>query len=272
MKRNLFIFCLSFLAIQTFAQKLPDQQETSLSVPANIRVDGKSTEWNDTYAAQNRRTELFYSMANDDKNLYLIIKSSSSANINKIMLGGITFTVNNEGKKREKDAIAVTYPLISRNNSGFGGRGQGQQRPGNGMGGIQNRAQLSQEQRDSLAILSRKAMLAKVKEIKICGITSIPDSLISIYNEYGIKAVASFDAKGAFVYELAIPLNLLKIAATTQEIAYQIKLNGLNSTGFVGNWGDGNGNRGNGFGVGGDNFQDLMSPTDFWGKYTLVKK
>lgn len=289
MKRNLFIFCLSFFTINSFAQKLPDQQATGLSAPANIRVDGKYTEWNDSYAAENKRTELFYSLANDEKNLYLIIKSSNSATANKIMLGGITFVVNNEGKKRDKEAIAITYPLVVRANRGFGGRGQGQNRQGGGgQGGFQNRAQLSQEQRDSAALVMRKASLATVKEIKISGIKSIPDSLISIYNEYGIKAVASFDAKGAFVYELAIPLSLLELStASGKEFAYHIKVNGMSNVNFGGggnggggNFGGGNfggnggrGNGGGGFGGGGGgNSQDLFSPTDFWGKYILVKK
>jgi hypothetical protein len=280
--KNLFIFCFTFFAIQAFGQKLPDVQSTALPAPIGIRIDGKATEWKDTFAAENKRTEVFYSLANDDKNLYLIIKSTSTANASKIMLGGITFVVNREGKKKEKEAVTVTYPLVSRANRNFGGGGnrQGQNRQGGG-GGFQNRTQQTQAQRDSTTLVRSKAALSTVKEIGIAGIKSIPDSLISIYNEYGIKAVASFDAQGAFVYELALPLQLLEInASDAKEFAYQIKVNGLSMGGFGGggmvmgrpgggNFGGGGGGGGNG---GGANFQDLMSPTDFWGKYTLIKK
>jgi hypothetical protein len=285
MRRNLFILCLSFLTIPVFAQKLPDVQINSLSAPVNIRVDGKHTEWKDVYAAENKRTALLYSIANDDKNLYLIIKSTSAASANKIMLGGITFVVNTQGKKKEKDAFSVTYPLVQRTTRNQGGRNGGQGGNRIGQGGGQNRNQQTQEQRDSSIAVMRKTALAGVKEIKIAGFKEITDSLISIYNEYGIKTVASFDAKGAFVYELALPLSLLELSPTDgKEFVYQIKVNGMNNSGgmnlpasavrSVTVVSDGNGGRrvameGNG---GGQNFQDLMSPTDFWGKYTLIKK
>jgi hypothetical protein len=160
-------------------------------------------------------------------------------------------------------------------------------------GGGQNR-QLTQQQRDSSMLVQRKTSLASVKEIKISGFKDITDTLVSIYNEYGLKAVANFDQHGAFVYELAIPLNLLGLSATEgKDFAYQIKINGMtmnfggnNGGGGIavtgsgsggGNFG-GNGGRGNGGAGGGfiaastNNFQDLATPTDFWGKYTLLKK
>ncbi len=287
MKKALFITSLICFTICAYAQKMPDVQTTSLVAPANIRIDGKSTEWNDTYVAENKRTEVFYSVANDDKNFYLVLKSANSSSANKIMMGGITFTINTQGKKRDKDAIAITYPLVVRANRNQGGRnggGQGRANGGGQGGGFQNRQQQSQEQRDSAALVMRKTALATVKEIKISGIKSITDSLISIYNEYGLKAVASFDQKGAFVYELAIPLSLLELSPSdNKEFVYQIKLNGMGNMGFGGNGGGafagGGRPNGGGFGGGGNSgggnsnsSQDMTIPTDFWGKYTLIKK
>jgi hypothetical protein len=281
MKKTYLTICLSFLTISLFAQKLPDVQQSIVNVPANLKIDGKATEWNETFAAENKRTDLFYSMTNDDKNLYLVIKSTASATTNKIMLGGITFVVNSQGKKKEKDAPTISYPIIVRANRQQGGRA-GQTRQG-AQGGFQNRAQQTTAQRDSVAMLQRKTQLAGVKEIKVAGFKSITDSLISIYNEYGIKAVASIDSKGAFIYELAVPLNMLDLSASnSKEIAYQIKLNGLVNTSFGGGGGNAGGNFGGGnrggaggsFGGGGNasGGQDLMNPTDFWGKYMIQKK
>ena len=276
MKTCYSTLCFCLFGFGAFAQKLPDVQASNMPAPANVRIDGKATEWNDTYAAENKRTDIFYNIANDDKNLYLIIKSADAT---KIMAGGITFVINTQGKKRDKDAMSVTYPLISRANRGQGaGRGQGGQR-----GGFQNRAQQTQQQRDSIALVLHKSQLATVKEIKIAGFKAIPDSLVSIYNEYGLKAVASFDQKGAYVYELAIPLTLLEVnPADGKELMYQIKLNGLSNMNFGGGGGFGGGRGGfgggrpggfgGGNGGGGGNTQDLMSATDFWGKYTLYKK
>ncbi|WP_205945811.1 hypothetical protein [Pedobacter frigiditerrae] len=287
MKKIYLILTLGIFALNSFAQKLPDVQEVNMLAPASIKIDGKATEWNDTFAAENKRTELFYNIANDDKNLYVIIKSANSTVVNKIMLGGITFTVNTQGKKRDKDASSLTYPVINRANrqQRTGGQGQARQQ-GGAQGGFQNRTQMSTQQRDSAALVQRKAQLATVKEIKVSGFKAITDSLISIYNEYGVKAVASFDQKGAFVYEIAVPLSILELSTTsTKEFVYQIKLNGLSNMNFGGggggNFGGGGGNFGGGGNRGGNggggNFgggggQDLMSPTDFWAKYSFQKK
>ncbi|MOA46198.1 hypothetical protein D3C78_1686790 [compost metagenome] len=65
-----------------------------------------------------------------------------------------------------------------------------------------------------------------------------------------------------------------------KEFAYNIKLNGLQLPGLDGR-GFGGGGRGNfggggggnfGRGGGGMDFQAMLSPTDFWGKYILAKK
>ncbi len=294
MKPFYFTFLLVFLSITIRAQKTTDIQTVALNAPANIRIDGKATEWSETFAADNKRTSLLYSLANDDKNLYLVIKGMGTANINKIMAGGITFNVNIEGKKKEKDAFSITYPLVKRAQRGQGGGRQGmgqaaggQARGGFGGGAGQNRVPLTTAQRDSASLVQHKTQLATVKEIKIAGFKSITDTLISIYNEYGVKTVASFDAKGAMIYELAIPLNLLELSIDKpKEFAYQLKVNGLVIAGFGGAGGGGNnfggagggaargGGGGNfgGQGGGGNNMQDIMSPTDFWGKYTLTKK
>ncbi|TKC07902.1 hypothetical protein FA048_12100 [Pedobacter polaris] len=271
MKRIYFICFFSLIIGSSFAQKLPDIQSASMIAPTGIRIDGKSTEWNDVFAAENRRTEVFYTLANDDKNLYLILKSANSNNTNKIMLGGVTFTINAEGKKREKEGVSITYPLINRANRNQGGRtGQGQNRQG-GQGGFQNRNQQNPQQRDSIALVARKAQLAGVKEIRVTGFKSITDSLISIYNEYGIKAVANFNQKGEYVYELAIPLSLIDLK-DKKEFVYQLKLSGLSNMSFGGFGGGGNFGGGRLGAGGGNNSQDLMSPTDFWGKYILIKQ
>ncbi|RZK39522.1 MAG: hypothetical protein EOO90_18635 [Pedobacter sp.] len=292
MTRFYFSILLIFLSFASSAQKTPDVQTAGLVAPSTIKIDGKATEWGDSFAADNKRTSLQYSLANDDKNLYLVIKASGVANINKIMAGGISFNVNIEGKKKEKESFSVTYPLVKRAGRGqAGGRpmgaqgaGGGQARPGGFGGGAgQNRPQLTVAQRDSASLVQHKTQLATVKEIKVSGFKNIQDTLISIYNEYGVKTVANFDNTGAMIYELAIPLSLLELATDQgKEFAYQLKVNGMVMAGFGGGNNPGGGNRpgggggGNpsGFGGnrGGGNFQDIMSPTDFWGKYTLVKK
>ncbi len=290
---NKYIHTLNILALISIssavnAQKIPDIQEISKIAPANIRVDGKNLEWNDTFQAKNKRTLLSYTLCNDANNLYLAIQADDATTVSKIMAGGISFAVNIEGKKKDKEVPVITYPVVKRAAGGRGGR-MGLMR---GMGGQGGRGQgQTSAQRDSALAATFKTQLAAVKEIKLEGFKQVTDSTISIYNEYGIKTFASVSDKNVFFYELAIPLKQLGIsAADAKELAYNIKLNGLQIPGFEGGGfggggggggrsggfggGGGGGNRGGGGrsgGGGGIDMESLMSPTDFWGKYTLAK-
>jgi len=287
---------LGSISLSAYSQKLNTVQESSVWAPANIKVDAKLNEWDDTFQAYNKTTEVFYTLSNDDKNLYLALKSTDPLNNNKIVAGGINFTINKTGKKKDKDAYVVVFPLVDmaamRNQiiaMGAGG----------GRGGDM----------DSAAVANlRKQALKMVKDIKLYGFTDIPDSVISIYNEYGIKAAIDYDVKGNLTCEMAIPLKYLHlITGDNSEFNYNIKLNGLDinalfpgagamfagggaggAGGFGGGGGGGGGGRGGGgggFGGGGGaaggmsgiptsmmQMQTMISPTDFWGKYTLAKK
>ncbi|WP_214228414.1 hypothetical protein [Pedobacter sp. B4-66] len=256
------------------AQKLKDVQEVSVTAPANIKIDGRNTEWNDTFQAENKRTGIFYTMSNDDKNLYLVIKSTDLTTNAKILAGGITLAINTEGKKKEKESITLTYPLISRPTQGGGQGGRRQ------MGVIMNgggRGSQTPEQRDSAMAVMQKRQLGQVKEIKISGFKKTTDTLISVYNDLGIKAFSSIGNDKAFFYELAIPFEELGISKDApKEFAYNVKLNGLQLQGLDGGEGGRGGfggNRGGGGNFGsrssGIDYQALTSPTDFWGKYTI---
>ena len=280
-------YCTAFFTgfgLSGQAQKVNELQEVSIFAPHAIKIDGKNFEWKDADFSVNKRTNLSYIISNDDKNLYLIIKSTDVANNSKIMAGGITFSVNPDGKKKEKESITLTYPLTVPFVRGQGGGGRGM-RMSSGGGGPQD-----QKQRDSFMVARQKTQLAASKEIKIKGFKNTTDTLVAIYNEYGIKAFANIDKDNAFFYEVAIPLAGLGIStAAPKEFAYNIKLNGLQLPGLDGGFGGGGfgGGRGGGGGGGGGgnfrgggggggrggmDFQAMLSPTDFWGKYTLAKK
>ncbi|MFI5159055.1 MAG: hypothetical protein ACHQF4_09325, partial [Sphingobacteriales bacterium] len=214
--------------------------------------------------------QLWYTIANDDNNVYLDIKSTDFDNNNKILAGGISFTLNAEGKKRTKNAFIITFPIIKSSGARIS---RGGRRGGFG----------EDETPDTAAIVTQQNQsLATSKEISAIGFAGITDTLVSIYNEYGIKVAANIDGKGVLVYELSIPIKLLKITADDKnELAYNIKLNGLPlSGGGFGGSGGHHGGGGGGFGGGSGGFgdgrstdvSDMMSPTDFWGKYTLVTK
>lgn len=308
MKSNLLTIAFTGVLIagtvvSTQAQKATELQEVSIYAPQLTKADGRNTEWANATFAQNKATGISYLISNDDKNLYLVVKSSDMGNNTKILAGGITFSVNPDGKKKDKESLTLTYPLINRaqfRRGGQGGPGGGGGagrvtvggRPVGGMGGPGG-VQLTSKQRDSAMAAMQKTQLAQVKEIKIKGFKKTTDTLVSIYNDLGIRAAASIDKDNVFFYEAAIPLEELGLTMdNAKEFAYNVKLNGLQLPGMDFNRGGGGGGGGFGGGGGGQvtirtggpggggggprgggiDFQALISPTDFWGKYTLTKK
>lgn len=270
------------------AQKLPDTQETGLRAPAGIKVDGKATEWAGGYQAYNKNNQLYYSIANDDENVYLTVNAANTSIISKIMRGGLTFTVVTSGKKKDKTGQpSFTFPVqasTSVNTAAMQGLRTAMPAQAASMS-----PQEMMKRMDSVMYAMNRQHIDKLKDIKVLGVPGITDSLLSIYNEEGIKARALFDAKGAYNYELAIPLKYLGLnAGESRELQYNLCLNGLmaNIRRVEGTLPSGgasevrtvvvNGGAGGGMmsmsGPGGIDFMSLISPTDFWGKFTLVGK
>src|SRR5476651_2358683 len=114
MKKIVSTLLLGVITIAAYAQKLPAKQEISLRVPAGIKIDGKATEWDNKFQAYNNATELFYTLSNDDDNLYLIVQITKPRVIEKVLNVGITLTINGAGKKDDKapENISIQFPLI----------------------------------------------------------------------------------------------------------------------------------------------------------------
>src|SRR6187402_767905 len=162
------------------AQKINNIQEGSVWAPANAKMDARLNEWGNLQAF-NKTIGLNYTIANDDKNLYLVIKATDPAITSKITAGGINLTINTEGKKSEKEAYIISFPLVDANSL----RSQMSQfRPKPGAAPMEM---------DSTTLANmRKQAVKTFKEIKLIGFKDIADSVVSIYNEYGIKAAADY--------------------------------------------------------------------------------
>lgn len=283
------LFWILLNSVSVSAQKKQkDIQESSVFVSGPVKIDGKLNEWQDSLQAFNRAALIGYTIANDNRNLYLIIKSSDAINSAKILAGGISLTINTEAKKKEKEAFNITFPVINtvsratpqRGSSGMTG-GQRQMQGG----GLRQTDRGSQVQRkskgtDSVIIERRKAQIAQFKEIKVFGFQEIQDSLISIYNEYGIKVAAGYDTQGSLNYELAVPLKLLDLTADSKkELAYNIKINGRsfggrNYSSHQDGDSDDRTRRGSASYGSSQGRSEVVAafgePVDFWGKYSLV--
>ncbi len=270
MKNTNWIIAIALLASQQlFAQDdkvKSEQPEKGVWAAEKVKIDGSLKEWNDL-EAYNKATKLYYTVSNDDKALYLVIKSTDLQNSNKIAAGGITFTINTDGKKKAKDGFSVIFPVVAPRDfttmgggmagggfpgGGAGGPGGGFTRGAGGPGGFRNFTP------DSATLAAnRKQTLAAAKEIKVFGFKDITDSLISVYNEYGVKAAIGYDEQGSYIYELAIPLKFLNIK-DGKSFAYNIKVNGMVMPDFArmfAGMGGGGGNFGGGAGgPGGGNF------------------
>lgn len=265
LKTSLCTAILAGFVTVVLAQKNDETQGGSRFAPPKIKIDGKNFEWKDTDFSVSKKTGLSYIICNDDKNLYLVIKSTDDENNTKIMAGGITFSINSDGKKKEKESISLTYPWIDQERSGISGTVVTSSSMRNGPKDLV---------RDSASAARQKKKLERAKEIKINGFKNTTETLISIYNEYGIKTFANIERDNSFFYELAIPLEALGISVKEPAVfAYNVKVNGLQMPGLdhtvivVGPPGGGNVIHDVAF----PPPQVLSGPTDFWGKYTLAK-
>lgn len=201
--------CLVFLlSFNAFAQKLPNKQEGSVRAAANVKIDGKANEW--TFKAYNNATDVFYTIAHDDENIYLAVKATDEYIVRKILSGGITFAINSTAKKSDDGAATIRYPLFNYKNK------------------PNVRFSLKGAPADSVNLIvsaNNKSFTSKGKFLRVAGITGV-DTLISVYNTDGISLASSFDKEMHYVYELAISRNLIKDAVSAQgKVAYKITLN-----------------------------------------------
>nr|WP_294790239.1 hypothetical protein [uncultured Mucilaginibacter sp.] len=259
MTKKILYALIAFATTTANAQKLPNVQKESVRAPANLKIDGKATEWDNKFKAQNSATELFYTISNDDENLYLTIQTKLRDIAGKIMRGGISLNINPTLSKKSDGQISVTYPSLDQ---------QGMSRLTNmilltDQRNLEHNPGAQQVTADDL----NKELGSKAKVIGLSGIKTINTAEIPIYNENGILVAARFDENFAYTYELAIPLKYLSLPDNgTNPFSYQVKVNEPKklTPKF-----DGNGPpppppppMG----------RAVASTTDFWGEYTLAKK
>ncbi|QKJ31662.1 hypothetical protein HQ865_18460 [Mucilaginibacter mali] len=257
------------------AQKLPNIQEANLRAPIGIKIDGRAKEWKDSLHAYNKATQVYYTISNDDENLYLTVKADKPRVITKIIDVGITFIVNKGGKKgsEAKEDMSVTYPMLD--------FAPGQQILWYAGSRVRSEVAVpaflqehdttrySNQHVDSLIAIANTLLGNHAKNIDVRGMPGIKDTLLSVYNEERIRTVARFGNDGVYTYELAIPLKYLGLDVNVpQKFSYSVHLEnrlthpkrGMRSTYIYPN------------GIVTDIDQDLDSTTDFWAYYTLAGK
>lgn len=213
------LLLLTAIAITANAQKLPRVQKQSVRAPALIKVDGKATEWNNQLQAFNKALNLTYTLANNDKLLYLTVQATDHTIINKILGGGLTFIIYPSGKRNAKNGVNITYPVLDKNNRVWVNL---KARPE-----IIPDSAITVRQADTFMNVNNTRFLNKSKLIMVTGLKDV-DTLISIFNTDGIKAAALFDNKMVYTYELTINLEKLGLTVTNlPKISYDLKLDGV---------------------------------------------
>lgn len=250
------------------AQQLPNIQPGGLRAAANIRVDGKTNEWSGKLQAYNTAIQASYTVSNDDNRLYLTLYATKKEVINKIINGGISFTVNKNARKSVIGGTTVTYPVFNRDDRPFINA--------NALALIDKESADANHKADSLMNTFNNTFSSKAKTIRLSGLKDL-DTLISVYNKDGIKARGAFDSKLFFTYELSIDLKLLEMSSSEHtKFIYDIRLNEVdidyvpgmeiarNDEGFITKIFVSNPQLAN-------SFASALSTTDCWGEYTLVK-
>ena len=249
----LIIVLLYAISFKVAAQSLLNVQQTSQRTPARLKIDGKATEWNNQYLAYNTATSVFYTIANNNDEVYLVIHATEPRVIEKMIEGGISFTISVPDKN-----ITILFPLLSidKARSILVKAGKTLSDNINPAEAQPIKPGTAQQRRGLMAANKTVPVPAtglaganddlteSLKEIKVSGISEITDSIkgvtpmsryygdlplhyhnfkiIEIDNKDGIKAMTQFDADGSYTYELAMPVKYL---GASSKFSYAITLN-----------------------------------------------
>lgn len=261
--------------------------EENIRMVKPFKADGISSEWNEPLNQYNDATKLAFALANDDKNLYIIIESLDPQTTFSVLRGGITLNINTSGKK--KDGIKLTFPLMEKPPMPKEGEEHRDHAPAP--------AERENEMHDPAAMN---------KSIRVSGFKNIPDGELPAINQNGIETGMSIHPNRDLIYELSIPLEQLQVGLDLKKpLVYNIKINEPGKSGFkregapeggngggrgrsggrggMGGGGMGGGGRGGmggggrgGMGGGGgqrpmQGGESSAKSADFWIKYKLVK-
>lgn len=262
-----------------FSVKAQDVEE-NIRMVQPFKADGVSNEWNEPLNQYNDATKLAFALANDDKNLYIIIESLDPQTTFSVLRGGITLNINTEGKK--KDGMKLTFPLMERPPMPKEGEEHREHTP------------LSPDGTTPDPVMMNKS-------IRVSGFKNIADGELPAINQDGIETGMSIHPNRDLIYELSIPLAQLQVGLDLKKpLVYNIKINEPNKSGFKrearpegangskgrsggrggmggrGMGGGGRGGMGGGRMVGGgqrppEGGESAAKSSDFWIKYKLVK-
>jgi len=75
----------------------------------DVTVDGRNTEWKSPLPRYNKIAGINFDVANDERNIYMIVRVTDTTSIRQIRQNGLEVWINKDGKK--KNTTGITYPL-----------------------------------------------------------------------------------------------------------------------------------------------------------------
>ena len=201
-RARICICCLFVLVgANAKAQKKPKELIKNAFL-IGIELDGLAKEWDQNQFATDKVSGISYAFANNDSTLFVILKTANKESIAKMIHWGLSLGFNAKGQKKVQESIG--FPA-----------GKAQDKRFEPVLGRTKRPSIKEE-------------VAQLSSIELRGFTSLIDGPIALKNDFGIRASAQLNEAEELVCEYALPMKLLQIDPSKNDIfACQIKLNGL---------------------------------------------
>jgi hypothetical protein len=165
----------------------------------NVVVDGNLQEWANPLPNYDKKTGINYDLANDAKNLYVIIKVVNNSIQHQILSNGFELWINTDGVK--KKTIGISYPLKT---ASVPHKGKDQQPIGTEFGNKPAESGSFAENNGETGRPDPKQFVVS-KELILSGFKIKNGQQPT--NECPVHTAISVDQSGCMIYELAIPFN-----------------------------------------------------------------
>ena len=173
MKVLKLVFLLPLLtAFQAFAGNNMSYYKT------DVTVDGQNTEWKSPLPRYNKIAGINFDVANDERNLYLIVRVTDTTSIRQVQQNGLEVWINKDGKK--KNTTGITYPMA----------------PDKPKAGTRSRTQ---------NLKTADGFSLNINELMLTGF--LLENGRQPVNGCPVKVAIRKDSSDCLVYELAIPFN-----------------------------------------------------------------
>ncbi|MES2374906.1 MAG: hypothetical protein V4557_20175 [Bacteroidota bacterium] len=160
----------------------------------SLVIDGSDSGWTKPLTYHDEKQGLFYSVSNDDRNLYITVSTKNDATILRILRGGMTLYINSHGTKDEYGAAGISFP--TGNNNSKGGKL------------LYDRPELAQD---------KNIALHGVEDYSLFGFRVIgrPETFeYGQQNAEGVELAIGMSSSKELIYEAKIPLNSFLTRAT----------------------------------------------------------